>query len=888
MDGALVSLEDIMDKLLILIDGNSLMNRAYYALPELMNKKGQHTNAIYGFANILFKIMDTYKPSHISVAFDLKAPTFRHKQYDAYKGNRKKMPDELREQVEPLKKMIDAFGINRIELEGYEADDLIGTVAKNFEQDGFEVYIITGDKDALQLVSDKIKVLFTKKGISELDEYDPDKMTEKYELTPQQFIDLKGLMGDQSDNIPGVAGIGEKTGIKLLKEYGSIENIYMNIDEISKSIKAKLEAGYDMAFLSKSLATIMVDIPLELKVDEFEKKDIDKKTLISLFSEFEFNSLIGKVGNDESGLIDKVQKEYLISNDIELLIDKATSLKSLNLFSIAKSGLVSDKRLINLFAKIDEEFFNIEEKDVSKLKDVFENPEIKKYGYNLKNDCLILKPYEINLTGLYFDIAIAEYLIDSTSSNYEIKDIALKYNLGDVLSLEELLGKGKNKKDFKDLSDAEISGYACSVLDIVDNGKEALITTIENYTMHNLFYEVEMPLVEILADMEYIGISADKEVLNELKQKFDIEIKTLEVSIYEYAGENFNINSPKQLGHILFDKLGLPAIKKTKTGYSTNAEVLEALSDKHPIIDKITLYRQYTKLQSTYVDGLLNIINPKTGRIHSSFNQTITTTGRISSTEPNMQNIPVRLEIGRELRKVFVAPEDMYLVDADYSQIELRILAHIANDEGLIDAFSKGDDIHTITASEVFNVPLDEVTKELRSAAKAVNFGIVYGISDFGLSNNLGISKQVAKEYIDNYFARYPYVKKYMEDIVEKAKNDGYVETYIGRRRYIPELGSNNFIMKNLGKRLAMNTPIQGSAADVIKIAMVKVYARLKSEGLKSKLILQVHDELIIESPDSEKSYVADLLKEEMESAVDLNVKLTVDAKWGKSWYETK
>lgn len=673
-----------------------------------------------------------------------------------------------------------------------------------------------------------------------------------------------------------------------MKEYGSIENIYMNIDEISKSIKAKLEAGYDMAFLSKSLATIMVDIPLELKVDEFEKKDIDKNTLISLFSEFEFNSLIGKVGNDESGLIDKVQKEYLISNDIELLIDKATSLKSLNLFSIAKSGLVSDKRLINLFAKIDEEFFNIEEKDVSKLKDVFENPEIKKYGYNLKNDCLILKPYEINLTGLYFDIAIAEYLIDSTSSNYEIKDIALKYNLGDVLSLEELLGKGKSKKDFKDLSDAQISGYACSVLDIVDNGKEALITTIENYTMHNLFYEVEMPLVEILADMEYIGISADKEVLNELKQKFDIEIKTLEVSIYEYAGENFNINSPKQLGHILFDKLGLPAIKKTKTGYSTNAEVLEALSDKHPIIDKITLYRQYTKLQSTYVDGLLNIINPKTGRIHSSFNQTITTTGRISSTEPNMQNIPVRLEIGRELRKVFVAPEDMYLVDADYSQIELRILAHIANDEGLIDAFSKGDDIHTITASEVFNVPLDEVTKELRSAAKAVNFGIVYGISDFGLSNNLGISKQVAKEYIDNYFARYPYVKKYMEDIVEKAKNDGYVETYIGRRRYIPELGSNNFIMKNLGKRLAMNTPIQGSAADVIKIAMVKVYARLKSEGLKSKLILQVHDELIIESPDSEKSYVADLLKEEMESAVDLNVKLTVDAKWGKSWYETK
>lgn len=877
-----------MNKLLVLIDGNSLVYRAFYALPELMNKKGKHTNALYGFANILFKIIETYSPSHISVAFDLKAPTFRHTQYESYKGNRKRMPDELREQIEPLKKMIDAFGVNRMELEGYEADDLIGTVAKNFEQSGYDVYIITGDKDAFQLVSDKIKVLFTKKGISELDEYTPEKMMEKYEITANQFIDLKGLMGDQSDNIPGVAGIGEKTGIKLLKEYGSIENIYANIGEITKSTKTKLESGYDMAFLSKSLATIMIDIPIELTEEEFEKKDIDKNELISLFSEFEFNSLIKKIGTNADTMKNQEVKEYNVSNSIERMIEKANKVNHISIFSIARPGLVSEKTLMKLFIEIEEDFFVIEEKDILKLKDILENFQIKKSGYMLKNDCLNFKPYGINLTGLYFDIAIAEYLIDSTSSNYEIKDVALKYSLGDVLSLEQLLGKGKNKKDYQDLSDQEVMGYACSILDIIKNGKANLLKKIEEYNMNHLFFDVEMPLVEVLADMEFVGILADKTVLNSLKEKFSVEISSLESQIFEYSQEKFNINSPKQLGNILFDKLGLPVIKKTKTGYSTNAEVLEALSDKHPIIDKITLYRQYTKLQSTYVDGLLNIINPYTNRIHSSFNQTITTTGRISSTEPNMQNIPVRLEIGRELRKVFIAQENMTLVDADYSQIELRILAHIADDKGLIEAFAKGDDIHTITASEVFNVPIEDVTKEIRGAAKAVNFGIVYGISDFGLSNNLGITKKVAKEYIDNYFNRYPFVKKYMEDIVDTAQANGYVETYIGRRRYIPEINSNNFFMKNLGKRLAMNTPIQGSAADVIKIAMVKVYNRLRDEGLESKLILQVHDELIIESIEKEKDYVINLLKKEMESAVDLKVKLTVDVQWGKSWYDTK
>ena len=879
-----------MEKLLIIIDGNSLMNRAYYALPELMNKKGQHTSAVYGFANILFRLLDTYRPTHISVAFDLKAPTFRHLQYKDYKGTRKGMPEELREQVEPLKKLIDAFGINRLEIEGYEADDIIGTVSTFCADKGYKVMIITGDKDALQLASSNIRILFTKKGISELEEYGYDEMIDRYGITPSQFIDLKGLMGDKSDNIPGVAGIGEKTGIKLIQEYDSIENIYQNLDSISPNVKKKLEESYEIALLSKSLATIMTDIPIELSEEELRLKEMDNDKLLEIFNEFEFNTLITRLGIstpkdyskdvsaviavDETNLNDSL---YKIKNSSRIFIK-----------TVCKTGYVNEKRISNIVLKSDTDLYFFSEDHISFLKDILENKEIKICGYKLKDDYINLLSYGIELQNMHYDLAIAEYLIDSSSSNYEIKDIATKYGFGNIKSYDEFIGKGKNKKEIESIDFQDLLEYYASIVDISETSYDTLIDILKNTEMDRLFFEVEMPLVKVLGNMEYTGICVDENVLNELKIRFDKEISLLETEIYELSGDKFNINSPKQLGVVLFEKLGLPAIKKTKTGFSTNAEVLDALLDKHPIIAKISLYRQYTKLQSTYVDGLIKIINPITKRIHSSFNQTITTTGRISSTDPNLQNIPIRLELGRELRKVFVAKENCQLVDADYSQIELRILAHIADDKNLIEAFSKKTDIHTTTASEVFNVPIDEVTKELRSAAKAVNFGIVYGISDFGLSNNLRISKNTAKKYIETYLDRYPGVKRYMSDIVEKAERDGYVVTYAGRRRYIPEINSKNNIVKNLGKRLAMNAPIQGSAADIIKIAMVKVYDRLKEDQLSSKLILQVHDELIIEAEPDEIEKVKKVIKQEMENAVDLHVKLTVDVEAGSSWYDTK
>lgn len=879
-----------MEKLLIIIDGNSLMNRAYYALPELMNKKGQHTSAVYGFANILFRLLDTYRPTHISVAFDLKAPTFRHLQYKDYKGTRKGMPEELREQVEPLKKLIDAFGINRLEIEGYEADDIIGTVSTFCADKGYKVMIITGDKDALQLASSNIRILFTKKGISELEEYGYDEMIDRYGITPSQFIDLKGLMGDKSDNIPGVAGIGEKTGIKLIQEYDSIENIYQNLDSISPNVKKKLEESYEIALLSKSLATIMTDIPIELSEEELRLKEMDNDKLLEIFNEFEFNTLITRLGITTPKDYSKDVSAVIAVNETNLndSLYKIKNSSRIFIKSVCKTGYVNEKRISNIVLKSDTDLYFFSEDHISFLKDILENKEIKICGYKLKDDYINLLSYGIELQNMHYDLAIAEYLIDSSSSNYEIKDIATKYGFGNIKSYDEFIGKGKNKKEIESIDFQDLLEYYASIVDISETSYDTLIDILKNTEMDRLFFEVEMPLVKVLGNMEYTGICVDENVLNELKIRFDKEISLLETEIYELSGDKFNINSPKQLGVVLFEKLGLPAIKKTKTGFSTNAEVLDALLDKHPIIAKISLYRQYTKLQSTYVDGLIKIINPITKRIHSSFNQTITTTGRISSTDPNLQNIPIRLELGRELRKVFVAKENCQLVDADYSQIELRILAHIADDKNLIEAFSKKTDIHTTTASEVFNVPIDEVTKELRSAAKAVNFGIVYGISDFGLSNNLRISKNTAKKYIETYLDRYPGVKRYMSDIVEKAERDGYVVTYAGRRRYIPEINSKNNIVKNLGKRLAMNAPIQGSAADIIKIAMVKVYDRLKDEKLSSKLILQVHDELIIEAEPDEIDKVKKVIKQEMENAVDLHVKLTVDVEAGSSWYDTK
>ena len=881
-----------MNKTLVIIDGNSIINRAFYALPEMSNKEGLKTNAIYGFTNMLLKIIDTYNPTHISVAFDRKAPTFRHIEFKEYKAGRKKMPDELREQFEPLKDLLDKFNIHRLEIDGYEADDIIGTVSKIAEDNGFKVYIVTGDKDAIQLASNKTTTLITKKGVGEVEEYDYDSVIEKYEMTPTQFIDLKGLMGDKSDNIPGVPGIGEKTGIKLIKEFSSIEGIFDNIDSIKGSTKKKLEENKELAIMSKKLATIIRDVPVEFNLEELEYGNYNTKDILDVFKYLGFTSLIPRIGSlDESeDIVNEANVEISKLEDIDEFINKVKENNELIIKTVTREGNILDKRIKYIFLSVDgKKIYYVEENSIHKLEYIFTSNEIKKLGYNLKDDYIALKPYSIKLENIYFDITIAEYLIDSMSStSYECSAIAMKYLTKKVKTKEELLGKGVKAKKYQDLSFEELSSHISQIIDTVKSVMPIMEENLKESNMDGLLYHVEMPLVEVLADMEYEGVKVDKEKLNELGSQFKEIIKKLESGIYEISGEEFNINSPKQLGVILFEKLGLPVIKKTKTGYSTNAEVLDKLKDQSPIIDKIIEYRQIVKLNSTYVEGLLSIINPIDGRIHSSFNQTITTTGRISSTEPNLQNIPVKLEMGRNIRKVFISDKGCKLVDADYSQVELRVLAHMSQDETMIDAFKHNEDIHTKTASQVFNVSMDEVTSKQRSDAKAVNFGIVYGKSDFGLSEDLNIPVKQAKEYIENYFNKYNKIKEFMDNIIDDASSNGYVTTILNRRRYIPEIKSSNFMLRNAGKRAAMNAPIQGSAADIIKIAMINVYKKLEENNLKSKLILQVHDELIVEAVDSEIDIVKKIVKDEMENAVCLDVNLDVDLNIGDSWYDTK
>ena len=881
-----------MNKTLVIIDGNSIINRAFYALPEMSNKEGLKTNAIYGFTNMLLKIIDTYNPTHISVAFDRKAPTFRHIEFKEYKAGRKKMPDELREQFEPLKDLLDKFNIHRLEIDGYEADDIIGTVSKIAEDNGFKVYIVTGDKDAIQLASNKTTTLITKKGVGEVEEYDYDSVIEKYEMTPTQFIDLKGLMGDKSDNIPGVPGIGEKTGIKLIKEFSSIEGIFDNIDSIKGSTKKTLEENKELAIMSKKLATIIRDVPVEFNLEELEYGNYNTKDILDVFKYLGFTSLIPRIGSlDESeDIVNEANVEISKLEDIDEFINKVKENNELIIKTVTREGNILDKRIKYIFLSVDgKKIYYVEEDSIYKLEYIFTSNEIKKLGYNLKDDYIALKPYGIKLENIYFDITIAEYLIDSMSStSYECSAIAMKYLTKKVKTKEELLGKGVKAKKYQDLSFEELSSHISQIIDTVKSVMPIMEENLKESNMDGLLYHVEMPLVEVLADMEYEGVKVDKEKLNELGSQFKEIIKKLESEIYKISGEEFNINSPKQLGVILFEKLGLPVIKKTKTGYSTNAEVLDKLKDQSPIIDKIIEYRQIVKLNSTYVEGLLSIINPIDGRIHSSFNQTITTTGRISSTEPNLQNIPVKLEMGRNIRKVFISDKGCKLVDADYSQVELRVLAHMSQDETMIDAFKHNEDIHTKTASQVFNVSMDEVTSKQRSDAKAVNFGIVYGKSDFGLSEDLNIPVKQAKEYIENYFNKYNKIKEFMDNIIEDASSNGYVTTILNRRRYIPEIKSSNFMLRNAGKRAAMNAPIQGSAADIIKIAMINVYKKLEENNLKSKLILQVHDELIVEAVDSEIDIVKKIVKDEMENAVCLDVNLDVDLNIGDSWYDTK
>ena len=884
-----------MDKRLIIIDGNSIINRAFYALPDMTNSDGLHTNAVYGFTRMLFKIIDDYKPTHISVAFDMKAPTFRHKEFSEYKAGRKKMPNELGQQLQPLKELLDTFNIHRMEMAGFEADDLIGTVAKKAENDDFKVYIVTGDKDAIQLASNKTTTLITKKGVGEVEEYNYDSVVERYEMTPTQFIDLKGLMGDKSDNIPGVPGIGEKTGIKLIKEFSSIENLIENTNQLKGSVKKKIEENKDQAVFSKKLATIITDVPIEISLDELSYGDYDKNAVIEEFKKFGFNTLIKQVlamdgGYEESIVEEKIELNINHLEDISAFKNEIEKTNKLFIKTVSKVGNILEKNLIYVFVSADgKNIYYINDEELELIKDIISNEEIKKIGYNLKDDYLALKSYDIQLNNMFFDIAIGEYLIDSKSStSYECSDIAMKYLTKKIKSKEELLGKGAKAKKFSDLELEELSTYFGEILNIVYNVYPIMEKAFKEMDMEYLFYDVEIPLVEVLGSMEYEGMAVDKNQLEEIGNKFKEIISNLEEEIFTMAGEKFNINSPKQLGVILFEKLELPVIKKTKTGYSTNADVLEKLRDKHEIIDKITEYRQIVKLNSTYVEGLSNIINPISGRIHSSFNQTITTTGRISSTEPNLQNIPVKTEMGREIRKVFIAKDNCKLVDADYSQVELRVLAHMSDDEHMIDAFQHNMDIHSKTASQIFGVDINDVTSLQRSEEKAINFGIVYGKTDFGLAQDLNIPVPKAKAYIESYFANYDKIKVFMDEAIKNATDKGYALTIFNRRRYIPEINSSNFMVRNQGKRFAMNAPIQGSAADIIKIAMVNVFTRLKDENLKSRLILQVHDELIVEALEEEIDKVCSIVKEEMESAVNLQVHLDVDLNVGDSWFETK
>ncbi len=897
-----------MEERIIIIDGNSLVNRAFYALPPLATTDGKQTNAIYGFLTMLLKVMEDYNPDYIGVAFDKRAPTFRHKEFIGYKAGRKRMAPELLAQIEPLKEILDAFNIYRIELEGFEADDLIGTLAKYCDDKNMETLIVTGDRDTLQLATDKTKILFTKRGISNLEIYDDKKVVEQYEVTPEQFIDLKGLMGDKADNIPGIPGVGEKTAVKLLKKFGSIENLIQNTEKITGTkLKERVELNKEQAILSKRLATIVTNVPISFDLEQLKKREVDYDKLMELFRLYEFNSLIPRIKKDVERT-DNLNADTIVTgnsikenifeitnmDELKTMLNEVKEHKTITLKTITEEKNIVTDRITHLAATItgDTQYyinfgnFEDEQELLHILKEILEDNSIKKIGHNLKKEIIHFYRYNINISNLYFDTMIGEYLINPAKSNYNLKDLALQYLGEEITDEQNLTGKGKSQISLWESPDDELKKLICSHVRVTSQIYHFIKEKLKNLDLEELYYNIELPLVEVLAFMEFQGIKVDKDILTELEIEFKEKIEQLTEEIYNLSGAQFNINSPKQLGEVLFEKLGLPPIKKTKTGFSTNAEVLEKLYDKHYVIPKILEYRQITKLKSTYVDGLLNIINPVTNRIHSNFNQTVVTTGRISSTEPNLQNIPIRLEIGRRLRKVFICDDGHIFIDADYSQIELRILAHIANDENLIDAFIKDQDIHKRTASEIFEVPIEAVTPSMRDDAKAVNFGIVYGISDFGLSRNLNIPVHRAKQYIDSYFEKYPSIKQYMKDIVEEAGDKGYVSTILHRRRYLPELRSSNFNTRSFGERMAMNTPIQGSAADIIKIAMVKVYRTLRERNFKAKLILQVHDELLIECPEDEIEAVTKILQQSMENAVEISVPLKVDISYANNWYD--
>ena len=911
---------------LLVVDGNSIMNRAFYGImgsKMLMTKDGTYTNAVYGFLAIIFKVIDDLKPEYMAVAFDLKAPTARHKMYEGYKANRHGMPDELAAQMPIIKDVLRAMNITIIEKEGYEADDVLGTLAKTGEAEGVDVTILSGDRDTLQLATDKVTIRIprTKAGKTEEDDFDRNKVLETYGVEPKQLIEVKGLMGDTSDNIPGVPGVGEKTALNLIKEYKSIENLYKCLDEgtadsVKGKMKEKITENKDLAELSRVLGTINVEVPIDEKIDDLKVKDWNNELVFDIFKELNFNRFIDRfnLGNFQEKKEVKSLFEIVDVTDesIKQVLDTIESQKRMIYYLGKKddkqsTNIVKKKfKSINIFNLETNEVYYIKIKELSsfiqQFKEVIEDKSVEKWSFSMNEDYVMLMENNVRLSNIFYDAEIAGYdlnpIIKPTMQN-----LASEYLNIDV---NELIENNSNKEEKTESTQINLFDSLAQNANVeqeeADNDKyknalyaycigklrEPTLKKLEEYNSLDLFNNIEMPLVEVLAQMQVNGMFVDKNELIEIGDKLKQDLEVLTKEIHELAGEDFNINSTQQLGKILFEKLNLPVIKKTKTGYSTDVDILEKLKKHHPIIEKILEYRSLMKLNSTYVEGLLPYINTKDNRIHSFFHQTITATGRISSTEPNLQNIPTRIELGKTLRKVFKPKEGYIYIDADYSQVELRVLAHISKDENMMHAFLNDEDVHKQAASKVLGIPIDEVTKEQRSSAKAVNFGIVYGISDFGLSEQLGISRKEAKSYIEQYLEKYSGIKKFMDEIVEEAKAKGYVETLFHRRRYIPELSSNNYMVRQFGARAAMNTPIQGTAADIMKIAMINVFNQLRKEKLDADIVLQVHDELILECKIDQKEKVAKLLKENMENALKMDVPLKVETSEATNWYEAK
>lgn len=885
-----------MAEKIMLIDGNSIVNRAFYGVPLLTNGEGRYTNGVYGFLNILFKLLDEEQPDYLAVAFDLHAPTFRHRTFDGYKGTRKGMPEELREQMPLLKEVLQAMHIPIFEQEGFEADDILGTLSALAEKNGIVPVVVSGDRDLLQLAGETLKVRIpkTKGGRTETEDYYAADVQAKYGVTPAEFIDMKALMGDASDNIPGVPGIGEKTAAKIITQYHDIETAIAHAAEIKpKKASENLAAYQEQARLSKFLATIVRDMPLEWDKETLKIGDMFNQTAYELVKRLEFKSMFSHFEGSASAP-KQAEQTYRFVADREGAKEVLAALKKgevgyafvyeneegqgLALYQEQLGGVWIEASMAFLMQELLEIF-----------QPFFADSAYRKIGHDVKKDIRFLRSYGYNGFTAEFDTAIGAYILNATGSSYEYDDIAATFLNETYPSQEEVFGKGRTKKAFAALPEAERTAYGARQAEIFFRARKVMEERLAENEQKSLFYDMEMPLIYVLADMEKYGIKVDKAALLAYQKRLGESLDGMEEEIYALAGEKFNINSPKQLGVILFERLGLKGGKKTKTGYSTAADVLEKLRTAHPIVERILHYRQLAKLKSTYADGLLAVMDAETEKIYSTFNQTITATGRISSTEPNLQNIPVRLELGRELRKIFI-PEsaEFCFLDADYSQIELRVLAHISGDESLIAAFKSNQDIHRMTASQVFHVPFDEVTPLQRSNAKAVNFGIIYGKGAFSLGQDLGISRKEAEEYINAYFARYPKIKTFMEDTIKNGAKNGYVSTLWNRRRNMPELQSSNFMQRAAGERAAMNMPIQGTAADIIKLAMIKVHRALQEGGYRSRLILQVHDELLIEAYKEEKDAVAKILKENMEHAADLLVPLDVDVHEGASWFEAK